>query len=148
MKREILGSIPFHPGKDQKIDFKTCMKTFGTLELLAICNFLLESTDANALLVIEARLHDERLKYFNRGIPQEQWPEPLRSENWCPVFYPLTALSKLGNPNPVQDEVAQVQAVQEEIRLVPEEPPQVVRKNKTPTKVDHVGENDGFGEVF
>jgi len=65
------------------------------MELLAVLNFLLEPSDSNALLVIEARLEDERMKYWKQGIPQEAWPEVLRSENWHPGFLPFTALSKL-----------------------------------------------------
>jgi hypothetical protein len=91
--------VPFHQGKDQKINFQACMELYGSMELLGVLNFLLEPSDENALLVIEARLDDERMKYWSKGIPQEEWPEALRSENWHPGFLPFTALSKLGKIN-------------------------------------------------
>jgi len=87
--------VPFHEGKEQKINFQACMDMFGTMELLAILNFLLEPTDENALLVVQAKIEDERMKYWSKGISQENWPEALRSEKWSPGFLPFTALSKL-----------------------------------------------------
>lgn len=70
------------------------------MELLGVLNFLLEPSDENALLVIEARLDDERMKYWSKGIPQEEWPEALRSENWHPGFLPFKALEKI---EPIED---------------------------------------------
>lgn len=71
------------------------MELYGSMELLAILNFLLEPSDKNCLLVVEARLDDERMRYFSQGIPQEEWPEVLRSENWHPGFLPFKALEKI-----------------------------------------------------
>lgn len=96
LKRDILGSVPFQKEEHQQIDFKACFELYGSMELLAVLNFLLEPTDENTLLVIEARLDDERMKYWSKGISQENWPEALRSEKWSPGFLPFTALSKLG----------------------------------------------------
>ncbi|OPX93099.1 MAG: hypothetical protein A4E59_02891 [Syntrophorhabdus sp. PtaB.Bin027] len=93
---EILRNVPFQSEEPQKINFKVCFELYGNMELLGTLNFLLEPSDSNALLVIEARLEDERMRYFTQGIPQEMWPEALRSENWHPGFLPFTALSKLG----------------------------------------------------
>ena len=87
--------MPFQSEEPQKINFKACFELYGNMELLAILNFLLEPSDSNALLVIEARLEDERMKYWSQGIPQEAWPEALRLEGWHPGFLPFTALSKL-----------------------------------------------------
>lgn len=98
LKKEILRNVPFQSEEPQKINFKACFEMYGSMELLSVLNFLLEPTDENALLVIEARLHDERMKYWGKGIPQEEWPEVLRSENWSPGFLPFTALSKLEKP--------------------------------------------------
>jgi len=96
LKKQILSSVPFHQGKEQRINFQACMELYGSMELLAVINFLLEPSDDNCLLVVQARLDDERMKYWSKGISQENWPEPLRSENWHPGFLPFTALSKLG----------------------------------------------------
>jgi len=90
--------VPFLKEEHQTIDFKACFEMYGSMELLSVLNFLLEPTDENALLVIDARLHDERMKYWGKGVPPEDWPEVLRSEKWSPGFLQFTALSKLGKP--------------------------------------------------
>lgn len=101
LKKQILSSVPFLPGKKLMIDFKTAFELYGSMELLSILNFLLEPSDENCLLVVEARLHDERMKYWGKGIPQEEWPEALRSESWSPGFLPFKALEKI---EPIEDE--------------------------------------------
>lgn len=89
--------MPYKKEKHQGIDFKAAKEIFGFLELMSILNFMADPTDENALLCIEARLEDERWKYWSAHIPEEHWPEALKVKNWGPGLFDWKALRELLN---------------------------------------------------